>query len=654
MCTMKKIIYVPILLIAASLLMFSGCEKAEMKGDFGKIAGALTNVEGDLEGIPVKLYEKNDKELKADKKTGKALKAGLADNMLVAETRTDKNGDFQFERLTPKEYILKAFPEKMDPIKVNVSVTAYKTVELDLNVKKILKESKATVNGVVLDKKDQSPLADIKVKLHFLDNDSLLETKTNKKGKFSFLGVDKGIYRLVTEDDTYQKFESKFSVRDEEPVEFAIELPLKKNTLRGQIVDATANNNPITDQKIELLQDQTKIRECKSDGSGLFKFEKLPYGDYTLICEKENYNTYKEHLSIESPEIYRKVSLIEKEAAVAVQDVQVNNATENSADFSVGVSTLGINSNSSARKNLKLNSSITQGNFSISDTTANGYDFKFSGVLNFTSTAQNNNYNYSSMLLIDQSGSISGTDPNHVRLKGAKLFLGNTTSKDEVGLAAFASGGMLKTDPYTIYEGGLSNNPGVFYDEIDTLENKVTGGTPLYQSTKAMTDIVAREGNKRVKSVVVFTDGMDNGPSSLEEAVNNAQNQDVKLVTIGLGEGTNRQVLSEMAQETDGYSIWSGNTKQLASAFVDLEELLRENKTTYTLDFELNVSGAGDFFPGTVSFNMQFCYNGKEKQVPITLTVTEDQLQDKSNVKLKSSEKSNNTRLYEKVTYPDW
>ena len=50
---------------------------------------------------------------------------------------------------------------------------------------------------------------------------------------------------------------------------------------------------------------------------------------------------------------------------------------------------------------------------------------------------------YSAALLLDQSASVSSTDPNDARLAAAATFMDNLSSEDEVGLLAFAADGRL-------------------------------------------------------------------------------------------------------------------------------------------------------------------------------------------------------------------
>jgi Mg-chelatase subunit ChlD len=613
----------------AFILLLPACEEPKVEGNFGKISGTLAHMEGNLEGILVKLFEKNSK----------APNAKLGENLLVTETHTDEKGHFQMDRLPPKDYILKIFPNNNHTIQMNVSVNADKTRELNIDVKEYLRKNMATVRGSVHEKDNQSPLEGIRIKLQYLDKrDSVRETRTNKKGRFSFVGVEEGRYRIISQDQMHKQYKSSFRVEDQEPVDFVITLPLKKGILRGQILDATSDNEPLVNQKIEIHQNQNKIGESYTNKGGLFKFDQLPYGEYTLVCNTKTYTKYKKAVSVKDPEVFQKISL-RYEVAVALQSVEVNNATAQSANFLVNLAFLGMDPSSA---------NISKNNFHISNTTVNGTSLKFD-VLDLSTTAHNNNYSYSAMLLLDQSGSMNSTDPKDVRLLGSRLFFEKTTKRDQVGLAAFASTGYLKNEPYTVYENGLCNTPKVLYDDLDSLKNKVGGGTPLYESTLAMTNRVAVNGTKQTKSVVVFTDG--EGYGDLEATINNAKNKNIKLFTIGLGKGTNRQVLSRMAEETGGYSVWGENTKHIAAAFAHLDDLLRQNKTIYHLT--CNVQSSSDYFPGTLSFNLKFTQNGKITKVPVTIIIRKDQLQNTKNNMRKTNEQENNLRLYEKVYYPD-
>ena len=87
---------------------------------------------------------------------------------------------------------------------------------------------------------------------------------------------------------------------------------------------------------------------------------------------------------------------------------------------------------------------------------------------------------YSAFLLIDQSGSITDTDPMDARIDAAKVFLSKLDSADNVRLAAFADNGSLPFSPITLYGNSFTNDGASFFGSLDELSILEAGGTPLY------------------------------------------------------------------------------------------------------------------------------------------------------------------------------
>jgi hypothetical protein len=190
----------------------------------------------------------------------------------------------------------------------------------------------------------------------------------------------------------------------------------------------------------------------------------------------------------------------------------------------------------------------------------------------FTPMETPENGPYSAIMLMDQSGSISTTDPGDTRIEAAKIFFGALGSEDEAILAAFASSGSLTSDFVSWGNFGQAAN---FDSTLDSLTSLEGGGTPLFDATVVYTDKVAAEGNNENKAVIVFTDGEDTeSTSGLEQAAQNATDKGVRLFTVGLSSGVDRGVLQQLAFRTGGSMMYTEDASNLVALYGTLGNLL--------------------------------------------------------------------------------
>lgn len=229
-------------------------------------------------------------------------------------------------------------------------------------------------------------------------------------------------------------------------------------------------------------------------------------------------------------------------------------------------------------------SNIRQDNFSI-DYPFNNPDFSFS-LLNLQRGLKTDfRGNYDAMFLMDQSGSISGNDPSDSRITAANFFLDNLGAVDRVGLSSFSGSNFRINIP-------MGRELDAFRNELDILGRTEGGGTPLYFSTYEMINYVAQNAQGNNKALVIFTDGEDtNGRRSPSEIINRANELGVNLYTVGLGSSlSNLDVLSQMAEQTNGYFMLASDAEQLISYFGSLGNLLQGNANFYRLRWEATTS----------------------------------------------------------------
>lgn len=225
------------------------------------------------------------------------------------------------------------------------------------------------------------------------------------------------------------------------------------------------------------------------------------------------------------------------------------------------------------------------------------------GLNEFRSGSTGSKGDYSAMLLLDQSGSITSSDRDDSRIEASKIFLNSIGSGDEVGLASFTSN--LSND-FTVHH-NFSRDIAPMLNTLDILAKSEGGGTPLYYSTFQMIDEVKNHAhNGKNKALIVFTDGGDtDGGATPQQIIAKAVGADVQLFTVGLGGGLpNLDVLSNMAHATGGYFMWAQDARQLISYFGTLGNLLQGNAGFYRLRWE--VFPEKNFSPGNGTYLFEF------------------------------------------------
>jgi hypothetical protein len=203
---------------------------------------------------------------------------------------------------------------------------------------------------------------------------------------------------------------------------------------------------------------------------------------------------------------------------------------------------------------------------------------------------------FSALMLMDQSGSIAGTDPLNSRLQAGKIFFSALGPGDQVQLAAFAESGSLPFSPITLYGPGFTTNGQGYYGNLDALANQVGGGTPLYLSTYGMIGHTATNAPTSNKAVVVFTDGDDTqGGATIDDIANRCTGTGVRVFMVGLGTGISSNVLSEIASRCGGGVMRADDARQLVAMYGSLGAMLNGAVTFYRTRWLVTIGNGGCF-----------------------------------------------------------
>lgn len=230
--------------------------------------------------------------------------------------------------------------------------------------------------------------------------------------------------------------------------------------------------------------------------------------------------------------------------------------------------------------------------FTIDTISVNGFDCAFSNISTVLAGGGASKA-YSSLMLLDQSGSISSTDPMDYRLSAAKTFVSNLGLSNNAWVWSFAG------SAYTKYGDAFSTDTTALLQQIENLRNKESGSTPLYMSQYNAIQACADKANKENKALLTFTDGDDTqGGYTSDQVAAKAVASNVKLFNIGLGSSTSLKLLKQ-AIDGKGAFMYASDARQLISMFGNLGKLLDGSARFYNITWKATLSGTGTFSSGT-------------------------------------------------------
>lgn len=300
--------------------------------------------------------------------------------------------------------------------------------------------------------------------------------------------------------------------------------------------------------------------------------------------------------------------------SAAIINVQLLNKSANTIEYALDITVF--------RDSKNLETQLKPENF-LNDTLSEvSRDYFFSlqeaSIVNGSSAQP-----YSALMLMDQSGSIADTDPYDYRIDAAKTFCNNLGHDDNVMLWSFAASSSYYSKDLVQYGTGFVSDINSLIPDIESLNGKEEGGTPLYFSQRKVTDYCAANAPSANKAVMTFTDGEDNGSlngysTTIQQVINNAVSRNVKLYNIGLG-SAQTVALSSQATATGGAFMFAQDARQLISMFGNLGKLLNGTATYYHTVWKVTKS-TGNFTIGNLSYNATISLPyGQQVIVPFSL-----------------------------------
>ena len=194
---------------------------------------------------------------------------------------------------------------------------------------------------------------------------------------------------------------------------------------------------------------------------------------------------------------------------------------------------------------------------------------------------------YQVLMLMDQSGSISGTDRNNYRLQAADIFSRNLGQGGEAMLWSFPN----RNYKYVVKKNmeKFTSDSVLLSKHIDSLLGKTGGGTPLYQSQDSALVFLNKDQSKTAKFLLTFTDGEDGNRNQAENSIYKAKRDHIALFNVGLKSRAEPMQIRQ-ANETGGAYLLAKEAQQLISFFGNLGNLLNKSATYYKTTWKITFS----------------------------------------------------------------
>ncbi len=187
--------------------------------------------------------------------------------------------------------------------------------------------------------------------------------------------------------------------------------------------------------------------------------------------------------------------------------------------------------------------------------------------------------------VIDDSGSMTGSDSMNKRLEVAKTLIDNLPPDSGMAIVRFDGSNPEILTETMIKDKELSKT--YLTEEFF----KSNGGTDMYEGIEKALTLFETEDKNTLKAIVVLSDGVTSDSSMHDSVINTSQNQSVKIYSVGLGSDISyfNRFLKPLSIKTGGEFYLSANADALASIYLDIN-----NKIDLTIDSDMD--GLADYY----------------------------------------------------------
>lgn len=238
------------------------------------------------------------------------------------------------------------------------------------------------------------------------------------------------------------------------------------------------------------------------------------------------------------------------------------------------------------------------------------------------------------ILVIDDSGSMVSNDRYNQRLTVAQNLIDNLPENSKVGVVKFTS--------YTTkLTSSLTSDKETAKSYLTTSYFRSSGGTSMYTAINSSFSMFEASDDNILKMMIVLSDGATSYTNLHSSVVTTANNNGVKIYTVGLGSSSSSyftQYLKPLANNTGGAFYLASDASQLEDIYKDInkkidietdsdndgiadyyeENMVMFNGVTIKLDKNNPDSDGDGLLDGEEVAELNYQYNADKTQVIVT------------------------------------
>lgn len=228
--------------------------------------------------------------------------------------------------------------------------------------------------------------------------------------------------------------------------------------------------------------------------------------------------------------------------------------------------------------------------------------FVVSGIKSaYAQTAEKDNL--AVIFIVDDSGSMAGSDPANLRYTAIKLMVSAMDLGDQVGLIQFSTNSKIVTEGFVELSSNEEKNS--LIDSI--IASEPSGYTDFKAAFLSTDELLTTKNPENYQTVAIFlTDGRPDVPDHSdkydEEVISLAKSLEIPIYAIGLTPLSQTAILSRIASETGGKLVPAETSSDLLDSYLQILGELKD-RTVINSDYFKEFNSHGFFLdPSLVQY----------------------------------------------------
>ncbi|MFP4051394.1 MAG: vWA domain-containing protein [Thermoplasmata archaeon] len=184
-----------------------------------------------------------------------------------------------------------------------------------------------------------------------------------------------------------------------------------------------------------------------------------------------------------------------------------------------------------------------------------------------------------SMLVLDCSQSMIGSDPNQTLLQSTKNYVDNMNYPDRSGIIKMSSNSTIIQN--------LTNDYQTIKNKLD-LSIEPGGRTDLEKSLKLAVNELKKQGEPKKERVILLLSDGKATDNLTRNTIDEIEENNLKIYTVGFGNEINTDLLRWLANKTEGKFYHIHNSNNLVRTYLDISNREYTDATGKNLSIKIN------------------------------------------------------------------